>query len=199
MTKSAASPADWALIKARYQQGETTHIISKDYTMSRQAIDQKCEREGWAVERSSRGWLDLIKAKSKAKQSFGKMTPTNQAVILDLIRFGMSPWAAGQMCGLSTNAVKSWRDKDEDFNMLCISAARDFHLEKLAVINRTNDWQAASKALQMNWATKEEYAEKKETHSGVIKVELSFNRGADFKQPDIIEVEIEEVEQKRLT
>ncbi len=189
-------PSDWILIKARYQNGESAHQIQKDFPIARQTIDEKADKEGWKEQSSTKAWLDLIKV--KAKHSYGDQSPATLANILDLVRYGMSPQAAGEMCGLTKRTITKWRNEDCNFDTLLIAAGREFHFEKLAIINRSNEWQAANKALEKNWITKEEYQDKANVNTGTIKVELSFSRGDNFEQPEIIDVDVTEVEVQQL-
>ena len=47
MRKYQPAQVDWPEIQQRIQAGESFNAVSKDYEVSRQAIQKRCQREGW--------------------------------------------------------------------------------------------------------------------------------------------------------
>ena len=51
MRKYQPAQVDWPEIQQRIQAGESFNAVSKDYEVSRQAIQKRCHREGWISDR----------------------------------------------------------------------------------------------------------------------------------------------------
>lgn len=179
----------WEDIHARYLTGESMRKIAREYGITHGAIGQKKKSQGWDADKSTDEadnveWYDILKEK-------GKRSPAVRTKIIELVSQGLSPIAAGEYCLVSSGRMSAWRREDEHFNTLLMSVGRRWHSNKLATIQKSGDWKAASKMLEHHWITKSEYRDDsdKRLHN-TIKVELSFSRNdPTFIQPPIIDVD----------
>ena len=124
MRKYQPAQVDWAEIEQRIQAGESFNAVSKDYSVSRQAIQKRCQREGWISDKP----LTVAIKRQQRELQVATMQPdaTNQAVatvqssspviarddkkagVLELLRDGVPKKHAAQVVGVHETTLHRW-------------------------------------------------------------------------------------------
>ena len=166
MIKGQFKPGvDWIEIEERIKNGESIYPISKDYDISRQAIEKRAKKNGWIktqkVVRIARenakvvngekkvatSSIATMQPKKKHIQRFFKDTPETKDAILTLLKEGNPKMIAAQCAGVSLDSLNRWVEKDSDFAVLvrqAESVAVQDRLQNIKKAGDRGDWKADS-------------------------------------------------------
>ena len=166
MIKGQFKPGvDWIEIEERIKNGESIYPISKDYDISRQAIEKRAKKNGWIktqkVGRIARenakvvngekkvatSSIATMQPKKKHIQRFFKDTPETKDAILALLKEGNPKMIAAQCAGVSLDSLNRWVEKDSDFAILvrqAESVAVQDRLQNIKKAGDRGDWKADS-------------------------------------------------------
>jgi len=166
MRKFQPSLVDWDEIKERVLAGEGYTSVAKDYEVSRQAIQKRCNKEEWIANkpRSMAVKRELYKRNQKA-QPIATAQPVavavaqpaqpsqsvlvrddKQATVLALLKDGVPKTHAAAVAGVSEATLHRWVNDDESFRSevrAAESAAVALRVQRIGKAGE-KDWRADS-------------------------------------------------------
>jgi transposase-like protein len=209
MRKYQPAQVDWAEIEQRIKAGESFNAVSKDYSVSRQAIQKRCSKEGWvehtpvttAVRRQLRKRNQLppdVQPSEVAMQPVATMQPQavaepsaavmarddKQGAALELLRDGVPRKHAAQGVGVSESTLLRWINDDDGFGAevrAAESAAVAFRVRRIGKAGE-KDWRADSWYLER--AHRAEFGSDSQKGGGVA-VQINIERGGDTEVIDV--------------
>ncbi len=164
---------DWPAIKAAIERGMTPTEIAKTLpnVPTRQAIEKRIAKEGWAVAR-------LPEAPSNLPVS-------QRDIVLTNMRVGATYEQAAAAAGIADNTLRLWRSQDPVFDAACQAQRAAWLVSKVKQINDAPDWKAAAYLLERSAETKEQFSPKSEGSGGVtviLKVDRTEGVTVDGKR-----------------
>jgi hypothetical protein len=209
MRKYQPAQVDWAEIEQRIKAGESFNAVSKDYSVSRQAIQKRCSKEGWvehtpvttAVRRQLRKRNQLqpdVQPSEVALQPMASMQPVavaepsaavmarddKQGAALELLRDGVPRKHAAQGAGVSESTLLRWINDDEGFGAevrAAESAAVALRVRRIGKAGE-KDWRADSWYLERT--QRAEFGSDSQKGGGVA-VQINIERGGDTEVIDV--------------
>ena len=163
MRKFQPSLVDWDEIKERVLAGEGYTSVAKDYEVSRQAIQKRCNKEEWIANkpRSMAVKRELFKRNQKA-QPIATAQPVavavaqpsavviaredKRAAVLALLKDGVPKVHASQAVGVHENTLTRWIQEDSEFSAevrAAESAAVALRVQRIGKAGE-KDWRADS-------------------------------------------------------
>lgn len=164
MPQPAKPGVDWPEIERRYRSGETTTALAAEYPVSRQAIDKRARKEGWALGQPSGASLATVATFAGdmlPNDRYGLRTPENAALALDAAALGMPITGIAARLGMTAPALKAWRDAEPEFSaaiMEAYSRHASRHLNNVGSASDRGDARAAQWLLERNPVTREAFA-----------------------------------------
>ena len=157
---------DWDAIRARYEAGENSSVISKicGGRPTRHGIRKRALREGWLsistdTKQAVRN-LPSIQEPSfprAASNELGKRTVGNARLLLSAVERGAPPKLAADLIGLTRDQIKAWMNDDSQFAMEIRSRAAQVVLGYARRIGDADDWKAWKFLLERSPIAREEY------------------------------------------
>jgi len=202
MRKYQPAQVDWAEIEQRIKAGESFNAVSKDYSVSRQAIQKRCSKEGWvehtpvttAVRRQLRKRNQLqpdvqpmasMQPVAVAEPSAAVMARDDkQGAALELLRDGVPRKHAAQGAGVSESTLLRWINDDEGFGAevrAAESAAVALRVRRIGKAGE-KDWRADSWYLERT--QRAEFGSDSQKGGGVA-VQINIERGGDTEVIDV--------------
>jgi len=157
---------DWDTIRARYEAGENSYVISKSYggTPTRQGVSKRAKREGWLsiLPDTKQAVRNLPSVQERACQratsdELGKRSVGNTRLLLAAFERGVSPNIAADLIGLTPNQLKAWMSDDHQLTMEIRSRAAQVAGEYLRGIGDADDWKAWKWLLERSPISREEF------------------------------------------
>jgi DNA invertase Pin-like site-specific DNA recombinase len=162
MRKFQPSLVDWDEIKERVLAGEGYTSVAKDYEVSRQAIQKRCNKEEWIANkpRSMAVKRELFKRNQKA-QPIATAQPVavavqpaqpvvlredKRAAIIQLLADGVPKTHAAAVAGVSEATLHRWVNEDDKFKSevrAAESAAVALRVQRIGKAGE-KDWRADS-------------------------------------------------------
>ena len=163
MRKFQPSLVDWDEIKERVLAGEGYTSVAKDYEVSRQAIQKRCNKEEWIANkpRSMAVKRELFKRNQKA-QPIATAQPAQpvavqpaqpvvlredkRAAIIQLLADGVPKTHAAAVAGVSEATLHRWVNEDDKFKSevrAAESAAVALRVQRIGKAGE-KDWRADS-------------------------------------------------------
>ena len=163
MRKFQPSLVDWDEIKQRVLAGEGYTSVAKDYEVSRQAIQKRCNKEEWIANkpRAMAVKRELFKRNQKA-QPIATAQPVavavaqpsqavlvrddKQATVIALLKDGVPKTHAAAVAGVSEATQHRWVNDDESFRSevrAAESAAVALRVQRIGKAGE-KDWRADS-------------------------------------------------------
>ena len=185
---------DWVEIEQRIRDGEGIYVVSKDYDISRQAIDKRAKNKGWVksqkVVRIARENAKVAKGEKKSAtlkiatlpikrkhvQRFAKDTPETKDAILALIKDGNPKMIACQCAGVSIDSLNRWVEADDDFALMVRQAESEAVAERLSRItnaSKRGDWKADTWILER---THKQIFGNDNNRLGAMNLQININR-----------------------
>ena len=149
---------DWKACRAQWEAGLSSKRLCKLYPVSRQAIDQMANKEGWNRSKvipnklPALAGFDTLLANTKA-------TPETLTLIMDSFAAGNSQNVVAAIAGLAHQTIANWRSNYPEFDA-AVRKAQGQHASDL--VNHIKgaaprDWRAADRLLQVHELTKSEH------------------------------------------
>lgn len=150
---------DWNDVRSRWECGDSSHQISKDYPITRQAIDKRAKKEGWkrgvanvTLSRDQRRAAATLNNDSARPVLRGKRTPENARRAVELRKLGMTQEEIAKALGMSPSNLSQWLNSDESFLTTFHDSYTDFKERHLRVFEEAaarGDWRASDRRLQI--------------------------------------------------
>ena len=201
MRKFQPSLVDWDEIKERVLAGEGYTSVAKDYEVSRQAIQKRCNKEEWIANkpRSMAVKRELYKRNQKA-QPIATAQPAQpvaaqpaqpvvlredkRAAIIQLLADGVPKTHAAAVAGVSEATLHRWVNEDDKFKSEVRAA------ESAAVALRV---QRIGKAGEKDWRADSWYLERTQKSTfgsdagkgGGLAVQINIMRDGE---PEVVDV-----------
>lgn len=210
MRKYQPAQVDWPEIQQRIQAGESFNAVSKDYEVSRQAIQKRCQREGWvehtpvttAIRRQLRK-RNQVQPDEVAMQPVATLQPQavaepsaavmarddKQGAALELLRDGVPRKHAAQIVGIGESTLLRWINDDEVFGAEVRAAESAAVALRVRRIGRAGerDWRADSWFLER---TQRDSFGSDSSKGGAVNVQINIERNsADATAGVVIEGE----------
>ena len=207
MRKYQPAQVDWPEIQQRIQAGESFNAVSKDYEVSRQAIQKRCQREGWiehtpvttAIRRQLRK-RNQVQPDEVAMQPVATLQPQavaepsaavmarddKQGAALELLRDGVPRKHAAQIVGIGASTLLRWINDDEVFGAEVRAAESAAVALRVRRIGRAGerDWRADSWFLER---TQRDSFGSDNAKGGAVNVQINIERDAKGTEPVRIE------------
>lgn len=184
---------DWDSIKDRWLMGESAYAISKSLggKPTKQGISQKAKRHKWAELRV----VGVLSSKHQEKSlvALGQDTPENRRAFLESLAKGVTQAiAAPANFGVTYQTVKTWRDKDPDFEMQVKNARARFAQKHIQNIDEwsSKDWKASKYLLEVSPETRDQFSPPQAKSGGGVTFQFQFSRNPEVT---VIEGEAEEI------
>ena len=200
MRKYQPAQVDWAEIEQRIQAGESFNAVSKDYDISRQAIQKRCNREGWisdkpltvAIKRQQRELQVATMQPDATTGSVATAQPTStqlaagdkRAGVIELLKDGVPKKHAAHVVGVHEATLHRWIADDAAFASevrAAESAAVAFRVRRIGKAGE-KDWRADSWYLER--AHRAEFGSDSQKGGGVA-VQINIERGGDTEVIDV--------------
>lgn len=178
---------DWALIRLRYEAGETGAAISRSLggTPVKQTIYNRAKAEGWVSPKEAEEAIERL----PVAQSFWDTLDERQKMVVQAFALGARTMEdAAARAGVSSRAVRYWRE-DEHFNRICQMARIQARDDLVANVKRfgENEWRPNAWLLERLY--KEEFGQAQAIVQGnTFNILGSVNLGIDRKTEDEREV-----------
>ena len=163
MRKFQPSLVDWDEIKERVLAGEGYTSVAKDYEVSRQAIQKRCNKEEWIANkpRSMAVKRELFKRNQKAQPNATAqpaqpvavqpaqpvvLREDKRAAIIQLLADGVPKTHAAAVAGVSEATLHRWVNEDDKFKSevrAAESAAVALRVQRIGKAGE-KDWRADS-------------------------------------------------------
>ena len=204
MRKYQPSQVDWPAIRARIEAGEGYTSVAKDYEVTRQAIQKRCNREEWlkgkdrtiAVRRELHK-RNLMLANATAQpdgqpQLVAGAQPSQPVMlrddkrraIVEMLGEGVPKVHAAAIAGVSEATLHRWVNEDEKFKSevrAAESAAVAFRVRRIGKAGE-KDWRADSWYLERT--QRAEFGSDSQKGGGVA-VQINIERGGDTEVIDV--------------
>ena len=200
MRKYQPAQVDWAEIEQRIQAGESFNAVSKDYDISRQAIQKRCNREGWisdkpltvAIKRQQRELQVATMQPDATTGAVATAQPTStqlaagdkRAGVIELLKDGVPKKHAAHVVGVHEATLHRWIADDAAFASevrAAESAAVAFRVRRIGKAGE-KDWRADSWYLER--AHRAEFGSDSQKGGGVA-VQINIERGGDTEVIDV--------------
>ena len=205
MRKYQPAQVDWPEIQQRIQAGESFNAVSKDYEVSRQAIQKRCQREGWisdkpltvAIKRQRRELQVATMQPDATNQAVAEVQPSSPVIarddkktgVLELLRDGVPKKHAAQVVGVHETTLHRWISECENFASevrAAESAAVALRVRRIGQAGE-RDWRADSWYLER---TQRDSFGSDNAKSGAVNVQINIERGGSetvLRQADIVD------------
>ncbi len=204
MRKYQPSQVDWPAIRARIEAGEGYTSVAKDYEVTRQAIQKRCNREEWlkgkdrtiAVRRELHK-RNLMLANATAQpdgqpQLVAGAQPSQPVMlrddkrraIVEMLGEGVPKVHAAAIAGVSEATLHRWVNEDEKFKSevrAAESAAVALRVRRIGKAGE-KDWRADSWYLERT--QRAEFGSDSQKGGGVA-VQINIERGGDTEVIDV--------------
>ena len=177
---------DWPVIEARIKAKEPLARIAKSIGISRQALWERCQRQGLTVKgnpgRQVMKVKDAIKALpyNGAGIELGQFTKDNAAYIIEKISQGNTFRTAAGCVGITEPQLQNWFIRDEAFAAVCRAERAKFLSTREGNIARAGDrgqWQADAHILSRDPESRGNWGEPAANRGAVaIQVVLNVDR-----------------------
>jgi hypothetical protein len=200
MRKYQPAQVDWAEIEQRIQAGESFNAVSKDYDISRQAIQKRCNREGWisdkpltvAIKRQQRELQVATMQPDATTGSVATAQPTStqlaagdkRAGVIELLKDGVPKKHAAHVVGVHEATLHRWIADDAAFASevrAAESAAVALRVRRIGKAGE-KDWRADSWYLERT--QRAEFGSDSQKGGGVA-VQINIERGGDTEVIDV--------------
>jgi transposase len=200
MRKYQPAQVDWAEIEQRIQAGESFNAVSKDYDISRQAIQKRCNREGWisdkpltvAIKRQQRELQVATMQPDATTGSVATAQPTStqlaagdkRAGVIELLKDGVPKKHAAHVVGVHEATLHRWIADDAAFASevrAAESAAVALRVRRIGKAGE-KDWRADSWYLERT--QRAEFGSDSQRGGGVA-VQINIERGGDTEVIDV--------------
>ena len=200
MRKYQPAQVDWAEIEQRIQAGESFNAVSKDYDISRQAIQKRCNREGWisdkpltvAIKRQQRELQVATMQPDATTEAVATAQPTStqlaagdkRAGVIELLKDGVPKKHAAHVVGVHEATLHRWIADDAAFASevrAAESAAVALRVRRIGKAGE-KDWRADSWYLER--AHRAEFGSDSQKGGGVA-VQINIERGGDTEVIDV--------------
>ena len=185
---------DWDAIRARYEAGENSSVISKicGGRPTRHGIRKRALREGW-LEVSTDTMEAVRKLPSVQEPSFpraasnelGKRTVGNARLLLSAVERGAPPKLAADLIGLTRDQIKAWMNDDSQFAMEIRSRAAQVVLGYARRIGDADDWKAWKFLLERSPIAREEYGTQR-AEKAQLNIILNIHRDEVVVEPAVV-------------
>ena len=193
MRKFQPSLVDWDEIKQRVLAGEGYTSVAKDYEVSRQAIQKRCNKEEWIANkpRSMAVKREFFKRNQKAQPNATAqpaqpmlLREDKRAAIIQLLADGVPKTHAAAVAGVSEATLHRWVNEDDKFKSEVRAA------EGAAVALRV---QRIGKAGEKDWRADSWYLERTQKATfgsdagkgGGLAVQINIMRDGE---PEVVDV-----------
>ena len=202
MRKYQPAQVDWAEIEQRIQAGESFNAVSKDYSVSRQAIQKRCQREGWisdkpltvAIKRQQRELQVATMQPDATNQAVATVQPSSPVIarddkkagVLELLRDGVPKKHAAQVVGVHETTLHRWISECENFASevrAAESAAVALRVRRIGQAGE-RDWRADSWFLER---TQRDSFGSDNAKGGAVNVQINIERDSKGTEPVRIE------------
>jgi len=204
MRKYQPSQVDWPAIRARIEAGEGYTSVAKDYEVTRQAIQKRCNREEWlkgkdrtiAVRRELHKRNQML-ANATAQpdgqpQLVAGAQPSQpvmlrddkRTAIVEMLGEGVPKVHAAAIAGVSEATLHRWVNEDEKFKSevrAAESAAVALRVRRIGKAGE-KDWRADSWYLERT--QRAEFGSDSQKGGGVA-VQINIERGGDTEVIDV--------------
>ena len=204
MRKYQPSQVDWPAIRARIEAGEGYTSVAKDFEVTRQAIQKRCNREEWlkgkdrtiAVRRELHK-RNLMLANATAQpdgqpQLVAGAQPSQPVMlrddkrraIVEMLGEGVPKVHAAAIAGVSEATLHRWVNEDEKFKSevrAAESAAVALRVRRIGKAGE-KDWRADSWYLERT--QRAEFGSDSQKGGGVA-VQINIERGGDTEVIDV--------------
>jgi len=204
MRKYQPSQVDWPAIRARIEAGEGYTSVAKDYEVTRQAIQKRCNREEWlkgkdrtiAVRRELHKRNQML-ANATAQpdgqpQLVAGAQPSQpvmlrddkRTAIVEMLGEGVPKVHAAAIAGVSEATLHRWLNEDEKFKSevrAAESAAVALRVRRIGKAGE-KDWRADSWYLERT--QRAEFGSDSQKGGGVA-VQINIERGGDTEVIDV--------------
>ena len=202
MRKYQPAQVDWAEIEQRIQAGESFNAVSKDYSVSRQAIQKRCQREGWisdkpltvAIKRQQRELQVATMQPDATNQAVATVQPSSSVIarddkkagVLELLRDGVPKKHAAQVVGVHETTLHRWISECENFASEVRAAESAAVALRVRRIGRAGerDWRADSWFLER---TQRDSFGSDNAKGGAVNVQINIERDSKGTEPVRIE------------
>ena len=204
MRKYQPSQVDWPAIRARIEAGEGYTSVAKDYEVTRQAIQKRCNREEWlkgkdrtiAVRRELHK-RNLMLANATAQpdgqpQLVAGAQPSQPVMlrddkrraIVEMLGEGVPKVHAAAIAGVSEATLHRWVNEDEKFKSEVRAAGSAAVALRVRRIGKAGekDWRADSWYLERT--QRAEFGSDSQKGGGVA-VQINIERGGDTEVIDV--------------
>lgn len=204
MRKYQPSQVDWPAIRARIEGGEGFTSVAKDYEVTRQAIQKRCNREEWlkgkdrtiAVRRElhkrNQVLANATAQPEKQPQPVAVAQPSQSVMlredkrtaIIEMLGEGVPKVHAAAIAGVSEATLHRWVNEDEKFKSevrAAESAAVALRVRRIGKAGE-KDWRADSWYLERT--QRAEFGSDTGKGSGVA-VQINIERGGDTEVIDV--------------
>ena len=205
MRKYQPAQVDWAEIEQRIKDGETFSAVAKDYSVSRQAIQKRCQREGWisdkpltvAIKRQRRELQVATMQPDATNQAVAEVQPSSPVIarddkkagVLELLRDGVPKKHAAQVVGVHETTLHRWISECENFASevrAAESAAVALRVRRIGQAGE-RDWRADTWFLER---TQRDSFGSDSSKGGAVNVQINIERNsADATAGVVIEGE----------
>ena len=203
---------NWLEIENRIRSGEKPYVVSKDFDISRQAIEKRARKFGWirsqkAVEvakhnvKVAKGEIKIatkdsatLMTKRNHVQRFAKDTPETKDAILELLKEGNPRMIAAQCAGVSLDSLNRWVSADDNFALLVRQAeseAARFRLQNIKKAGNRGDWKADSWYLER---TQRQIFGNENNKLGAMNLQINIMRDTSTEPVTIDSVTIDNAE-----
>lgn len=143
---------DWPTIRSSYERGVSPTEIAQTLPdcPSRQAIEKRAKKEGWAV--------------AKLPETHDLTTNEGQkAVILSKVRSGAPLGLAARAAGITDRTLRNWRADDSAFAEMLEASRAAFLTTNIERIHEAGerDWKAAAYLVERASETRETFSQSK--------------------------------------
>ena len=188
MRKYQPAQVDWAEIEQRIKNGESFNAVSKDYDISRQAIQKRCNREGWISDKP----LTVAIKRQQRELQVATMQPTStqlaagdkRAGVIELLKDGVPKKHAAHVVGVHEATLHRWIADDAAFASevrAAESAAVALRVRRIGKAGE-KDWRADSWYLERT--QRAEFGSDSQRGGGVA-VQINIERGGDTEVIDV--------------
>ena len=139
---------DWPAIKAAIERGLTPTEIAKTLpnVPTRQAIEKRIAKEGWAV--------------ARLPDEADNTPVSSRDIVLMRMGQGATYELAAAAAGVSDTTLRAWRNNDPVFDAACKARRAAWLTSKVKQIDDAPDWKAAAYLLERAPETKDQYGSK---------------------------------------
>lgn len=144
MTADSKPGVDWAIVRQRFEAGESANSIGLDVGITRQAIFKRAKKGVWRKQ----GALKPIESHQTGAR--GLASPTRMNGVIEAVERGLTLAQAAAVIGVHRNTVRHWREGNEDFaDAVEAAEARriETQLNNMLTAAKT-DWRASHQLLR---------------------------------------------------